>query len=89
MFRRELHRAMAQVLEALDAEVLERHAFRFGGGTCLSLGHDEYRLSRDLDFVCASPQGYAELRFALRDQIRRSCNRLFRSILLLTNNSLE
>ena len=35
MFRRELYRAMAQVLEAIDANVLERTSFRFGGGTYL------------------------------------------------------
>ena len=68
MFRRELYRAMAQVLDALDVDALERTSFRFGGGTCLALGHGEYRLSRGLDFVCSSPQGYAELRSSVRER---------------------
>jgi len=67
MFRREIYRSMARVLDALDAEVLARTSFRFGGGTCLALGHGEYRLSRDIDFVCSDPGGYAELRSSMRE----------------------
>lgn len=67
MFRREIYRSMARVLDALDAEVLARTSFRFGGGTCLALGHGEYRVSRDIDFVCSDPGGYAELRLSLRE----------------------
>lgn len=68
MFRRELYRAMARVLDAFDADVLARTSFRFGGGTCLALGHGEYRVSRDLDFVCSDAAGYADLRFAVRER---------------------
>ena len=68
MFRRELYRSMARVLDALDADVLAQTSFRFGGGTCLALGHGEYRVSRDLDFVCSDPDGYAELRFSVRER---------------------
>lgn len=66
MFRREIYRSMALVLDAIDARMLVQTSFRFGGGTCLALGHGEYRVSRDLDFVCSDPSGYAELRFAVR-----------------------
>lgn len=68
MFRRELFRSMAQVLDALDANVLAQTSFRFGGGTCLALAHGEYRLSRGLDFICSDAEGYAELRFAVRER---------------------
>lgn len=68
MFRREPFRAMAQVLDALDADVLARTSFRFCGGTCLALGHGEYRLSRDLDFICSDPSGFADLRFSVRER---------------------
>jgi hypothetical protein len=74
MFRREIYRAMGQVLDALDADVLDRTLFRFGGGTCLALGHGEYRISRDIDFVCSDPSGYAELRSSVRE---RGYNALF------------
>lgn len=68
MFRRELYRTMARVLDALDAGALAQTSFRFAGGTCLALGHGEYRMSRDLDFVCSDPRGYAELRFSARER---------------------
>jgi Nucleotidyl transferase AbiEii toxin, Type IV TA system len=68
MYRREIYRTMARVLEALDVDVLVQTSFRFGGGTCLALGHGEYRVSRDLDFICSDPKGYAELRFSARER---------------------
>ncbi len=68
MFRRELFRRMAQVLDALDANVLAQSSFHFGGGTCLALAHGEYRLSRGLDFICSDAEGYAELRFSVRER---------------------
>jgi hypothetical protein len=68
MFRRELFRRMARVLDALDPGVLAQTSFRFGGGTCLALAHGEYRLSRDLDFMCSDAEGYAELRSSVRER---------------------
>lgn len=68
MFRRELYRSMARVLDALDASALAKTSFRFGGGTSLALTHGEYRLSRDLDFVCSDPLGYTELRLLVRER---------------------
>jgi hypothetical protein len=68
MFRRELYRAMARVLDAFDAEALEKTSFRFGGGTCLALRHGEYRVSRDIDFVCSDASGYAGLRLSVRER---------------------
>jgi hypothetical protein len=68
MFRREIYRTMARVLEALDAGALARASFRLGGGTGLALGHGEYRVSRDLDFICSDAGGYADLRFAVRER---------------------
>lgn len=68
MFRRELHRAMAQVLDAFDEEVLERTSFRFAGGTRIALEHGEFRVSRDLDFICSDAEGYADLRALVRER---------------------
>jgi hypothetical protein len=45
MFRRDLYRAMAQVLDAFDADLLARTSFRFGGGTRIALEHGELRLA--------------------------------------------
>jgi len=62
MFRREAHRRALAVLAALDGELLERTATVFAGGTRLVLEFDEYRVSEDLDFLCADAAGYAEVR---------------------------
>jgi Nucleotidyl transferase AbiEii toxin, Type IV TA system len=50
------------VLESLDAALLLKHGCLFGGGTAAALAHGEYRESVDLDFICASVEGYRELR---------------------------
>ncbi len=63
MFRREAHRVVLAVLGLLRADVLQRCRFLFGGGTRIVLELGEYRESRDIDFLCSDPQGYADLRF--------------------------
>lgn len=66
MFQREEHRAVLQVLRALDADLLARHHAWFGGGTRLVLELGEYRLSQDVDFLCSDSQAFAELRNVAR-----------------------
>lgn len=63
MFEREGHRVVLTVLQALRADVLRACKFLFGGGTRIVLDLDEYRESKDIDFLCSDPQGYADLRF--------------------------
>ena len=46
----------------MDAELLLRCGCYFGGGTAIVLQNGEYRLSKDLDFLCAEVDGYRELR---------------------------
>ena len=50
------------MLEGLDAALLLKHRCLFGGGTAIALAHGEYRESVDVDFICASVDGYRELR---------------------------
>src|SRR3546814_7564346 len=52
------------MLGAMDASYLERTRCYFGGGTAVVLQNGEYRLSRDIDFMCADRDGYHELRTA-------------------------
>ena len=54
-------------LRALDADFLARAECFFGGGTRIVLGLDEYRESADVDFLCASRDGYRALRSAVSD----------------------
>jgi hypothetical protein len=63
MFQREAHQVVLSVLQALRADALRSCGFLFGGGTRIVLDLGEYRVSRDIDFLCSDPQGYANLRF--------------------------
>jgi len=61
------HRTVLSALRALDAEFLARSECYFGGGTRIVLELDEYRESADIDFLCASRDGYRALRGAVSD----------------------
>ena len=52
-------------MEALDADLLVKARCLFGGGTAIALSCDEFRESIDMDFICASIDGYRELRNAV------------------------
>ncbi|WP_235835029.1 nucleotidyl transferase AbiEii/AbiGii toxin family protein [Piscinibacter terrae] len=49
----------------MDADTLVRFRCLFGGGTAISLSHDEFRESVDIDFICSFVDGYRELRNAI------------------------
>ena len=68
MFERPWHRQILRVLQALRAPLLAEHGFYFAGGTRIVLDLGEYRESRDLDFLCSDPAGYARLRSAAREE---------------------
>jgi hypothetical protein len=68
MFRREIHRAMAPILAALDPNVLTNAGFALGGATRIALALGEVRESADLDFVGSSTTGYASLRARVRNE---------------------
>lgn len=63
MFKREQHRDVVALLAAFSDRNLSRSKFFFGGGTRIVLDLEEYRESRDIDFLCSDAEGYAELRF--------------------------
>jgi len=62
MFRRAHHRRIFSVLSGMNSGFLEATGCCFGGGTCLALRLGEFRESVDVDFLCASQQGYRALR---------------------------
>lgn len=68
MFDRPHHRRIAQVLRALDGDLLRQARCYFGGGTAIVLLLDEYRESLDIDFLCASMEGYRLLRNTVSEQ---------------------
>ena len=62
MFDSEYHQEILHILDCLDSEIfLEVGAF-FGGGTLITLLYEEYRLSKDVDFICPVGPGYKRLR---------------------------
>lgn len=74
MFKRPHHRLIEQVLQCLNPALLEDCACLFGGGTCISLQLEEYRESRDIDFLCSDTIGYRNLR---REVFEHGLRRLF------------
>lgn len=67
MFERAHHQRIEKLLRALNGSRLEKTECFFGGGTAITLLLGEYRESVDVDFLCASTDGYRELRAALFD----------------------
>lgn len=68
MFERPHHQRIATLLQSLDADQLLMNRCLFGGGTAIALAHGEFRESVDVDFVCASVDGYREV----RNQVHRT-----------------
>lgn len=64
-FRRPAHREVLAVLSAMNAGFLRDAECYFGGGTRIVLELGEYRESKDIDFLCASREGYRMLREAI------------------------
>lgn len=66
-FSKPAHRAIALLLQRLDVRLFTRAECYFAGGTAIVLMLNEYRESRDVDFLCASAEGYRLLRAAAFD----------------------
>jgi hypothetical protein len=75
MFKYPLHNQILCILAAIDHDFLLSCEAYFGGGTMLVLGYGEYRLSRDLDFLCPYGEPFSRLRRRIYD---RGYNAIFR-----------
>lgn len=68
IFKLEHHNKILTVLESFNCELLEKSSAYFGGGTLLSLIFEEYRWSKDIDFIAAvGSEGYKRLRTVIFD----------------------
>ncbi|ETD86367.1 nucleotidyl transferase AbiEii/AbiGii toxin family protein [Rhodobacter capsulatus] len=65
LFTRRHHNDILHVLRCLNGDFLRDAECYFGGGTAIVLELGEYRESVDIDFLCASQEGYRKLRQAL------------------------
>ena len=52
-FRFKHHNQILTVLESLDSDVLRKGSAYFGGGTLLAFEFEEYRWSKDVDFIAS------------------------------------
>ena len=62
MFNRPHHQRIAQVLFALNGDLLRNQHCLFGGGTAIALRFGEYRESVDIDFLVSDIVCYRNLR---------------------------
>lgn len=65
MFERPHHKLIGEILRGMNKAVLEESSCVFGGGTAIALQLNEYRESRDIDFLVSDMTGYKRLREAL------------------------
>ncbi|MUG94197.1 nucleotidyl transferase AbiEii/AbiGii toxin family protein [Scytonema sp. UIC 10036] len=78
MFHIEHHNKILKILNAFNPEVLKKASAHFAGGTLLALEYDEYRLSKDIDFLIPyGTESYRYLRKLLYDE---GITALFQSI---------
>ncbi len=62
MLEQKFRQNIFKILHQLKADLFLECEIYFGGGSMISLNHGEYRLSKDLAFLCASSAGYRLLR---------------------------
>ncbi len=68
IFRSAHHNKILTILNSLDAEILKKGSASKVGRTLLALDFEEYRWSRDVDFICSvSSSGYKYLRNVVFD----------------------
>lgn len=68
MFRRPHHQRILRLLEVFNCAILGETGCWFAGGTAGVLMLDEYRESVNVDFLCASTDGYRRLRELVTEQ---------------------
>lgn len=62
-FKLEHHNKIVTVLECLDSDIVTKGSAYFGDGTLLTLDFEEYRRSKDVDFIASvNTEGYKYLR---------------------------
>lgn len=62
MFKLIRHQTIAELLKSFNSDLLEQTECYFAGGTAISLSLNEFRESVNIDFLCASAEGYRTLR---------------------------
>lgn len=71
------HQKVIAILKALRSDFFVDIGASFGGGTLLTLLCNEYRESKDIDFICPVGKGYRKLRSEIYD---KQYNALFKNV---------
>lgn len=71
MFELEHHQQIQFILNSLDSSIFHETGAAFGGGTLITLLNDEYRWSKDIDFICPVGNGYKKLRELVFDSMHK------------------
>lgn len=67
-FKLEHHNKILAILDSFNPEVLKQGSAYFGGGTLLALDFEEYRWSKDIDFISSvTSSGYKYIRTIVFD----------------------
>lgn len=67
-FKLDHHNKILIILDSFNQDLLHESFAYFGGGTLIALDFEEYRWSKDVDFICpVSTSGYKNLRTAVYD----------------------
>ena len=67
-FRLDHHNKILKILHSFNSDLLNQSLAYFGGGTLIALDFEEYRWSKDVDFICpVSSSGYKHLRTVIYD----------------------
>ena len=62
-FELDHHNKILTILQSFNQDLLQESFAYFGGGTLIALEFEEYRWSKDVDFICpVSTSGYKQLR---------------------------
>jgi Nucleotidyl transferase AbiEii toxin, Type IV TA system len=67
-FKYPLHNQILRILASIDHDFFLSCETYFGGGTMLVLAYGEYRLSRDIDFLCPYGEPFSRLRRGIYDR---------------------
>lgn len=62
MFEHSHHQKIHLILNSLNPSIFHEIGAYFGGGTLITLLNNEYRWSKDIDFICPVGPGYRRLR---------------------------
>lgn len=79
MFDHDHHQKIHLVLNSLNPSIFEDCGLYFGGGTLITLIYNEYRWSKDIDFVAPVGECYKKIRKIINDSGSRP-ESLFRDI---------